>query len=56
MTLADVDRICHERIAAYKRPRSIDIVDALPKTGSGKIQRNELRKTYWGGRDRRVGG
>lgn len=29
---------CRERMAAYKYPRIVEFVDALPKTGSGKIQ------------------
>jgi len=35
---------CRERLAAYKCPRSIDILDELPKTVSGKILRRELRE------------
>jgi long-chain acyl-CoA synthetase len=34
---------CRERLAAYKRPRTVTIVDELPKTASGKILRRELR-------------
>jgi long-chain acyl-CoA synthetase len=34
---------CRERLAAYKCPRSIDVLDELPKTPSGKILRRELR-------------
>ncbi|NMI01772.1 class I adenylate-forming enzyme family protein [Pseudonocardia acidicola] len=56
VTADDIDRACRERIAAYKRPRSVDFVDELPKTGTGKIQRHELRRRYWAGQDRRVGG
>jgi acyl-CoA synthetase (AMP-forming)/AMP-acid ligase II len=56
VTAEDIDRVCRERIAAYKRPRSVDFVDGLPKTGSGKIQRSELRRHYWAGRARHVGG
>ncbi|MCG3753998.1 class I adenylate-forming enzyme family protein [Amycolatopsis sp. Poz14] len=51
----DIDQVCRERIAAYKRPRSVDFVDALPKTGSGKIQRHRIRAGYWAGEERRVG-
>ena len=36
---------CKERMAAYKYPRSIVIIDELPKTVSGKILRRELRET-----------
>ena len=36
-------RFCRERLAAYKCPRSVEILDELPKTVSGKILRRELR-------------
>ncbi|HEY9684758.1 MAG TPA: long-chain-fatty-acid--CoA ligase [Oculatellaceae cyanobacterium] len=41
-----------QRLANYKIPRSIDIVQELPKTGSGKIFKKGLRDKYWqsGGR------
>jgi long-chain acyl-CoA synthetase len=34
---------CRERMAAYKYPRSVEILDELPKTVSGKLLRRELR-------------
>ncbi|MGY1663654.1 AMP-binding protein [Geodermatophilus sp. SYSU D00705] len=34
---------CKERMAAYKYPRQVEIVDELPKTVTGKILRRELR-------------
>lgn len=34
---------CKEHVAAYKYPRTIDIVDALPKGPTGKILKRELR-------------
>ena len=36
---------CKERMAAYKYPRSIELIDELPKTVTGKILRRELRGT-----------
>jgi long-chain acyl-CoA synthetase len=36
---------CRERMAAYKYPRSVELVDELPKTVTGKILRRELRGT-----------
>jgi acyl-CoA synthetase (AMP-forming)/AMP-acid ligase II len=43
-----------ERIAAYKAPKSVEFVEALPRNPSGKVLRRELRKPYWEGRDRAV--
>jgi acyl-coenzyme A synthetase/AMP-(fatty) acid ligase len=43
-----------ERIAHYKAPRTIDFVDALPRTPTGKILKRELRKPFWTERERQV--
>ncbi|WP_205014309.1 long-chain-fatty-acid--CoA ligase [Nocardioides albidus] len=43
-----------ERLAHFKAPRSVDIVDALPRNPTGKILKRELRKPYWQGQDRQV--
>jgi acyl-CoA synthetase (AMP-forming)/AMP-acid ligase II len=42
------------RIAAFKAPKSVDFIDALPRNASGKILRKDLREPYWAGRARRV--
>jgi benzoate-CoA ligase len=34
---------CRDRIAAFKRPRRVVVVEALPKTATGKIRRFQLR-------------
>ena len=34
---------CRSRMAAYKYPREVEIVDAIPKTATGKILRRSLR-------------
>jgi long-chain acyl-CoA synthetase len=36
-----------ERLAGYKRPRSVEIVGQLPLSGTGKVLKKELRATYW---------
>ena len=43
---------CRERLARYKCPRSIDIVEELPRNPTGKILKKDLRKPFWEGRDR----
>jgi len=40
---ADLLGHCRERMAAFKRPRTIFVLDALPKTATGKVQRYALR-------------
>jgi len=42
---------CRSRIARYKVPHTIEFLSALPKTGTGKILKKDLRKKYWGGRE-----
>ena len=37
---------CAARLASYKKPTSVDIIEALPKTASGKIQKVQLREKY----------
>jgi benzoate-CoA ligase family protein len=38
-----LDDHCRERLAGYKRPRRYELVESLPKTATGKIQRFLLR-------------
>jgi long-chain acyl-CoA synthetase len=54
-TPADIIEHCRSGMAHFKVPRSVDFVDgALPKSGSGKILKRELREKYWVGQERRV--
>ena len=50
----DVIGWAREKIAAFKVPKSIDIIEALPRNASGKILRKDLRAPYWAGYDRQV--
>jgi long-chain acyl-CoA synthetase len=55
-TVAELVDFCRARLANYKLPRSIEFFDReLPKGGSGKILKKDLRERYWGGRSRRIG-
>jgi long-chain acyl-CoA synthetase len=51
---SDIIEFCRANIAHYKSPRSVDFATSLPKTGSGKIQKAEIRKPYWEGFERKV--
>jgi len=37
---------CASRLARYKIPDSIELVDSLPRNVTGKIQKSELRRRY----------
>jgi acyl-CoA synthetase (AMP-forming)/AMP-acid ligase II len=43
-----------DKLAGYKRPRSVDFIDKLPRNASGKLLKRTLRETYWQGYERRV--
>ena len=43
-----------EKLAGYKRPRSVDFIDTLPRNASGKLLKRTLREPYWQGYARRV--
>ena len=45
---ADLIEFCRANLAHYKCPRSIEFVDALPKTATGKVLRKQLRQEYSG--------
>ena len=42
------------RVAAFKAPKSVAFIEALPRNASGKILRRELREPFWAGKTRRV--
>jgi acyl-CoA synthetase (AMP-forming)/AMP-acid ligase II len=45
---------CRSLIASYKKPRSIDFLDALPRLFNGKIDKKQLRARYWRDQGRQV--
>ncbi len=45
---------CREHLAHFKCPRSVDVLEALPRNPTGKILKRSLRAPYWEGRERSV--
>jgi len=54
VTEEELISFCKENIASFKKPKSIDFVDELPKNNYGKILKRELRAKYWEDRERKV--
>jgi long-chain acyl-CoA synthetase len=53
--IEELTRHCAELIADYKKPRSYTFrTEPLPLSAAGKILKNELRKPFWEGQDRRI--
>ncbi len=53
-TADDVLAHCRERLAGFKVPRRVEFRDQLPKGGTGKILKGELREPFWRGYELRV--
>ena len=45
---------CRDRLAHFKCPTSVDFMDALTRTATGKLQKFKLRGPYWEGYEKRV--
>jgi acyl-CoA synthetase (AMP-forming)/AMP-acid ligase II len=53
-TEAELIAFCKDNIASYKKPKSVDFVEALPKNNYGKILKRDLRAAYWKDKTRKV--
>jgi acyl-CoA synthetase (AMP-forming)/AMP-acid ligase II len=45
---------CNERLAGYKKPRSVDFIDILPRDAAGKLLKRRIREPYWAGAGRSI--
>ncbi|WP_256974017.1 AMP-binding protein [Rhodococcus sp. NCIMB 12038] len=44
-----------DRLAGYKRPKSVDFVETLPRNANGKLLKRALRENYWPENERLIG-
>src|SRR6266705_2387887 len=51
---AELIAFCRRHLAGYKCPKSVDVVDALPRNATGKVLKRDLRARYWSERNRAV--
>jgi long-chain acyl-CoA synthetase len=45
---------CEQQLAGYKRPKSVDFIETMPRDPNGKLYKRRLRDPYWEGRTRPV--
>ena len=45
---------CKQSLASFKKPKSVEFIDELPKNSTGKILKRELREKYWQDQERRI--
>ncbi len=50
----DIIAFCRTRLAPFKKPRSVEFVESLPRNVSGKVLKRVLRERYWQGESRKV--
>lgn len=50
----EIISFCKKYLASYKKPKSVDFVDELPKSAYGKILKREIRDKYWAQKKRKV--
>jgi fatty-acyl-CoA synthase len=46
-TAVELIKFCREHLSHYKCPHSVEFMESLPKTGTGKLLKRELRQRYW---------
>jgi fatty-acyl-CoA synthase/long-chain acyl-CoA synthetase len=51
---AELVAFCAERLAGYKKPRSVDLVDELARDAAGKLLKRKIRERYWTQAGRRI--
>lgn len=54
VTEEEIIAFCGQNLAGFKVPKSVEFVEELPKTGTGKVTKHVLRDTYWQGRASKV--
>lgn len=54
VTADAIIQFCRDHLAHFKAPTSVEFVNELPRTASGKVQKFHLREPYWSGRFKRV--
>jgi len=53
-TEQEIIDFCKDFLSSFKKPKSVDFLEELPKNPAGKIHKAGLREIYWRGRERQI--
>jgi acyl-CoA synthetase (AMP-forming)/AMP-acid ligase II len=53
-TVDDLQAHCRAQLAGFKVPKRIELREELPKSGTGKLLKGQLREPFWEGYEARV--
>jgi acyl-CoA synthetase (AMP-forming)/AMP-acid ligase II len=54
VTEQEIIDYCRDHMASFKKPKTVDVVEDLPRNPYGKILKTVLREPFWKGFDRRI--
>jgi len=52
---AEIINFCKKNMASYKKPKSVEFIDTLPRNPTGKVLKRNLKENYWKGHNRTIG-
>jgi acyl-CoA synthetase (AMP-forming)/AMP-acid ligase II len=47
-------KLCRSRLGSIRAPKSVDVIDSLPRSANGKVLKTEVRRPYWEKAGRRI--
>ena len=53
-TADELIALCKAKLGSVKAPKTVDFVDALPRSAAGKVLKKDLRQRYWVGQERKI--
>jgi long-chain acyl-CoA synthetase len=54
VTEEDVIEHCKQSLASFKKPKSVEFVEALPRNILGKVEKKKLKEKFWEGHTKQV--
>jgi acyl-CoA synthetase (AMP-forming)/AMP-acid ligase II len=53
-TADEIIALCKQHLGSVMAPKSVDFIDALPRSAVGKVLKKDLRQKYWQGTQRKI--